>query len=296
MVVRPRRIGKIYATMWNGVRGCYGRLPMNAAGGSPGAPGPDNVASIRSMNSVLSTLRIFEEVAMRQPIGVSDLSRVTGIPKSSVQRCLVTLKQAGWLRIVDTVQTRWGVTARALSLGLRGAGEQDLRQLADPVIKRLAAETGETVHLALRDGNESVIIGRADTTKDVRVILELGTRLPLQATSAGVAMLARLAPADIAEVLKHEVDQVEGATVPSTDQLRREIELTAVRGYAVNVSSWYRPHVCSIGVAVTDSMDKPIAGIAISIPEMRYDSTNEATLAELANAAAAEINGLIRSA
>ncbi len=269
---------------------------MNAADGSSGAPGPDNVASIRSMNSVLSTLRIFEEVAMRQPIGVSDLSRVTGIPKSSVQRCLVTLRQAGWLRVVDTVQTRWGVTARALSLGLRGAGEQDLRQLADPVIKRLAAETGETVHLALRDGNESVIIGRADTTKDVRVILELGTRLPLQATSAGVAMLARLAPADVAEVLKHEVDQVEGATVPSTDQLRREIELTAVRGYALNVSSWYRPHVCSIGVAVTDSMDKPIAGIAISIPEMRYDSTNEATLAELANAAAAEINGLIRSA
>lgn len=144
---------------------------MNTPGDSAGAPNPGTSTSIRSMNSVLSTLRIFEEVATRQPIGVSDLSRVTGIPKSTVQRCLVTLKQAGWLKVVDTAQTRWGVTARALSLGLRGAGEQDLRQLADPVIKRLAADTGETVHLALRDGNESVIIGRADTTKDVRVIL-----------------------------------------------------------------------------------------------------------------------------
>jgi IclR family transcriptional regulator, acetate operon repressor len=269
---------------------------MNAMGDSAGAPSLENAASVRSMNSVLTTLRIFEEVAIRQPIGVSDLSRVTGIPKSSVQRCLVTLRQAGWLRVVDTIQTRWGVTARALSLGLRGAGEQDLRQLADPVIKRLAAATGETVHLALRDGNESVIIGRADTTKDVRVILELGTRLPLQATSAGVAMLARLGPVEVAEVLEHEVDQVDGAAVPSTDQLRREIELTGARGYALNVSSWYRPHVCSVGVAITDATDTPIAGIAISIPEMRYEASNESTLAELANAAADEINGLIRYA
>ncbi len=57
---------------------------------------PDRpAAGIRTMNSVLSTLRVFEEVAVRQPVGVSDLARATRIPKSSVQRALVTLQQAG---------------------------------------------------------------------------------------------------------------------------------------------------------------------------------------------------------
>lgn len=263
---------------------------LNVAGDAAEA---DKQASVRSMNSVLSTLRIFEEVATRQPIGVSDLARATGIPKSTVQRCLITLRQAGWLRIVDPDRTRWGVTMRALSLGLRGVGEQDLRELAAPIIKRLAAETDETVHLAARDGNYTVIIGRADTTQDLRVILEIGTRLPLQTSSAGVAILARLDQSEVDEVLRHEVTMFEGAKPPSTEQLRAEIEATAERGYSLNVSEWYRPHVRSIGVAVVNAMGAPIAGIALSIPEMRYDPAKVDSLARMAAAAADEIGQLV---
>jgi IclR family acetate operon transcriptional repressor len=255
----------------------------------------DNPSSIRSINSALNTLKVFEVVALRQPIGVSELARATLIPKSSVQRCLVTLQQAGWLRVVDEEHTRWGVTSRALSLGLRGAGEQNLREFAEPVLKRLAARTDETVHFALRDDNHSVIIARADTTKDLRVILEIGTRLPLQATTAGVAMLALLDTAEIEKVLAHEVKEFEGSTVPSSSQLRQEIARTVERGYALDVSAWYRPHVRSIGVAVRNSIGRPIAGIALSIPEFRYDPEKERELANLVGAAADEITTLIAS-
>ncbi|WP_275561293.1 IclR family transcriptional regulator [Streptomyces sp. 5-6(2022)] len=245
------------------------------------------------MNSVLSTLRIFEEVAARQPIGVSELSRATRIPKSSVQRCLVTLQQAGWLRIVDSGRgARWGVTMKALSVGLRGAGEQDLRDLAGPVIKRLAAETDETVHFALRDGDDVIIIAREDSTHAVRVFVETGTRLPLQATSSGVAILARLEPAETEEILKHDVNEF---TEPlwSSEELREEIVRTAERGYAVNMSTWFRPNVASIGAAVTGFAGRPIAALVLSMPEMRYDPSQEKALAQLTTAAADEISRLV---
>lgn len=253
------------------------------------------------MNSVLSTLRILEEVAVRQPIGVSDLARATDIPKSTVQRCLVTLKKAGWLRIVDSEHTRWGVTMKALAIGLRGAGEHDLRLVAGPVIKRLAARTNETVHLGLRDGPDSVIVAREDSTQVVRVFLEIGTRLPLRVSSIGIAIMAHLDPQEIDELLQLEVKELEleelgDAPVPDSDALRRDIAATAARGYSLNGSSWFRPHVASIGAAILDSSRRPIAALALSIPEMRYDATKETTLAQLAVEAASEITELIRSA
>lgn len=250
---------------------------------------------IRSMNSVLSTLRVLEEVAVRQPIGVSELARVTHIPKSSVQRCLVTLQQAGWLRVVDREQARWGVTMKALAIGLRGAGEQDLRDLAAPVVKRLAAQTDETVQLGLRDGEDYVIVATEDSKQVVRVFLEVGTRVPLRATSAGVAIMSRLEPADVDELLKHELTEFAHVPVPGSDELREEIKRTARRGYALNVSGWFRPHVSSIAAAITDSAGRPLAGLTLAVPQMRYDSTQEENLAQLVVAAADEISKLISS-
>ena len=250
---------------------------------------------IRSMNSVLSTLRVFEEVAVRQPIGVSELARVTGIPKSSVQRCLVTLQQAHWLRIVDREHARWGLTMKALVLGLRSAGEQDLRELAKPVIADLAAATSETVLLGLRDGEEYLIVAREDGKQLVRVVMEIGTRVPLAASSGGVAVLARLEPAEAEELLRSEPREFEGAPLLAPEEMRREIARTAERGYALNMSSWYRPQVASLGAAITNAAGRPIAAVTLSIPEMRYDPSREKELAGLVVAAADEISRLISS-
>lgn len=271
----------------------YGPDLMGTAGDG-GEPDKPN-SSIRSMNSVLSTLRVFEEVAVRQPIGVSELARVTGIPKSSVQRCLVTLEQARWLRVVDREHARWGVTMKALVLGLRSAGEQDLREVATPVIKGLAGETGETVLLGLRDGDDYLIVAREDSSQLVRVFMEIGTRVPLGATSGGVAIFARLEPGEVDEVLRAEPREFEGAPLLAPDELRKEIARTAERGYAMNMSSWYRPHVASLGAAITNAAGRPVAAVTLSIPEMRYQSAQEEQLAKKVVAAADEISRLLSS-
>ncbi|MCF7553687.1 IclR family transcriptional regulator [Pseudonocardia sp. WMMC193] len=261
------------------------------------ASSPDRpAAGIRTMNSVLSTLRVFEEVAVRQPIGVSDLARATRIPKSSVQRCLVTLQQAGWLRVVDAEPVRWGVTMKVLALGLRSAAEQDLRVVAAPVVAQLAADTGETVFLGLRDGDEYVIVGREDSRHMVRVHLDLGARLPLRATSGGVAVMSRLGPDEVDTILAEELTEFADAPVQTGEELRRELAATADRGYALNMSAWYRPHVTSFGAAILDRDGRPVGAVVLSIPEMRYDGAREQELGRRTVAAADEISTLISSA
>ncbi|ATY14878.1 IclR family transcriptional regulator [Amycolatopsis sp. AA4] len=249
-------------------------------------------SGVRTMNSVLSTLRVFEEVAQRQPIGVSELARCTEIPKSTVQRGLITLQQAGWLKVVDEERARWGVAPRVLALGLRDCGKPDLKEVAEPVIKRLAAETNETVMLAERDGDSLVVVASQHTDQIVRVVLDVGTRVPLLATSGGTAIMALLDEAEIEELFTHELPEF--AQQPDFVALRRDIALTAKRGYALNgSSSWFRPQVSSIGAAITDQAGRPVATITLAIPDTRYTRSQEKTFAPLVVAAAAEVSRLL---
>ncbi|WP_394817393.1 helix-turn-helix domain-containing protein, partial [Streptomyces doudnae] len=41
-----------------------------------------------STNSVVSAFQVLETVARMQPVGLSELTRAVGLPKSTVQRCL----------------------------------------------------------------------------------------------------------------------------------------------------------------------------------------------------------------
>ncbi|WP_409462458.1 IclR family transcriptional regulator [Amycolatopsis sp. GA6-003] len=249
-------------------------------------------SGVRSMNSVLSTLRVFEEVAQRQPIGVSELARCTEIPKSTVQRGLITLQQAGWLKVVDPEHARWGVAPRVLALGLRDCGKPDLKEVAEPVVKRLAAETNETVMLAERDGDDLVVVASQDTDQIVRVVLDVGTRVPLLATSGGTAILALLGESEVEELFTHELPGF--AQPPDFTALRRDIAQTAKRGYALNgSSSWFRPQVSSIGAAITDSAGRPVAAITLAVPDTRYTRAQEKTFAPLVVAAAAEVSRLL---
>lgn len=185
------------------------------------------------MNSVLTALRVFEEVAAAQPVGLSELSKRLDVPKSTVQRCLKTLADAGWLRPAAGDAGRWVITGRAFSLGSAMSAGDDLRDVALPELSRLQAETGETVHLAVPDGSELVLIERLDSAHQLRAFLPLGTRLPLHAASTGKAYLASLPDAQVEEFLSTELAPLTDRTVTDPAALRREIAEIRRRGYAV---------------------------------------------------------------
>src|SRR5262245_5388931 len=67
------------------------------------------VSSVKEIRSVRNACALVEAVAERQPLGVSDLARLTGIEKSAAHRLAVTLHSAGWLD--PTGDGRWQIAA-----------------------------------------------------------------------------------------------------------------------------------------------------------------------------------------
>ncbi|MFC6870525.1 IclR family transcriptional regulator [Haloechinothrix salitolerans] len=237
--------------------------------------------------SVLNALRILEAVSHQQPVGVSELSRHVDLPKSSVQRSLRTLESAGWLRMVD--RSRWGLTAKALGIGLRASGEWDIRTVAQPVMRRLCAETNETVHLVLRDDDEGIVAAREDSSQTIRTYVALGTRAPLYATSSGIAIMSRLPEEETAAILDGDLKSFTDTTVTDPELLMGEVRRTAERGYAFNPSSWWRPHVAAVAAPILNGAGEPLAALVISIPDFRVTEEVAAAIGESVRAAATEV-------
>lgn len=221
-----------------------------------------------STNSVVSAFRVLEAVAKTQPIGLSELAREVGLPKSSVQRCLTTLHEIGWLRSSSSKPTRWSLTYRAFSVGSQARDQQSLRETALPLLNRLQLETTETIHLAALDGDSLVLIERLDTAHALRAFLPLGTRIPLNASATGLAFLAASNDEFVDAYLAGELDAPTPRTVTDPGDLREILKQTRERGYSVN-DQGLSTGITALGAAITDSNDEPIASLSVSGPSSR---------------------------
>ncbi|MGH9062045.1 MAG: IclR family transcriptional regulator [Acidimicrobiales bacterium] len=214
---------------------------------------------------MVNGLKVLEALASQQPIGVSRLARELGMPKSTVQRCLLTLEDAGWIQAWAEGETRWTLTTKALTIGRRASPELGLREAALPVMHDLSQQTDETVYLTVREGYGSVLVERLDSTQAVRTYLPLGTRGPLHGPSTGKAILAHLGPTELDDVLARGLERYTERTLCQPARLRKELEKIRADGYAVNIGEW-RKDVAGIGAPVFNANGTPIAAISISLP------------------------------
>ncbi|MFE3093280.1 IclR family transcriptional regulator [Streptomyces sp. NPDC059248] len=229
------------------------------------------------MQNVLNALRTLEEVAERQPVGVAELARALGLPKSSTQRALVTLHEAGWIRPAPGTPTRWAVTTKALHVGRRATGELSLRDIAVPVMEELRRRTDETVHLTVPEGGKVVLIERLETSKPVRIILPLGHALPVHASANGKALLAAGAPEAVERLITGGLEQFTDTSITDAGALRAELARIRERGYATNRGEW-RTDVSAVAAAVLDADGTPVASISVNVPSSRMTDESRAAL------------------
>lgn len=241
------------------------------------------------MRNVLNTLRVLEEVAARQPIGVGELSRVLDMPKSSVQRVLVTLDTAGWIRPASGEITRWVLTTKALAVGSRAGGDLGLRGVALPIMENLRRHTEETIHLTIPEDGKMVLIERLETDKPVRTNMALGHSLPLHASANGKAVLAHSDPDTVRKLVAGELPRYTDTTITDPVALQAELAEIKTRGFAVNRGEW-RSDVGAVAAVILDGAEKPIASLSVNVPISRLTAESEPAWAAAVREAAHTIS------
>jgi IclR family transcriptional regulator, acetate operon repressor len=245
------------------------------------------------VRNVLNTLQVLEGVAAAQPAGVSELARQADLPKSTVQRCLHALRDAGWIRQTPGETTRWILTSKALGVAVAGS-DVELRQVALPVMRALRDRTGETVHLMVPEGDRIVLVERAGTTNPVRIVLQVGTSLPMHASANGKAVLANLDPRTLSDLLRRlTLEPYTDTTVCDAAALQRELAAAKRRGYATNRGEW-RSDICAVAAAVLDGAGSPMASLSISAPISRMPRAMVPKYGAEVSSAAAQVAAALR--
>ncbi|MGW5611857.1 IclR family transcriptional regulator [Streptomyces sp. NPDC003753] len=242
------------------------------------------------MKSVTRSLRVLEAVAQHQPVTVGELTKLFGLPKSTVQRTLVTLAEAGWLRANRKDTTRWEIGARVLAVRPAALQGSSLFAAAREPMIRLRDALNETIHLSVPDALHCmVVVDRVDCDHAVRTFHTIGDTSPLHATAVGRAVLAHLPRRDVEELIAAGLERYSDTTPVEPDELRAELDRVRTDGYAVNRNQ-YRPGVCAVAAAVLDEDGTPLAAVAASMPEARYDGERAPQWGRLVADTAAEIS------
>jgi len=124
-------------------------------------------------------------------MSVTELAATVGVNRTVVYRLVATLEQHALARRDAAGRLHVGLGVLSLARGLQPV----LRDLANPVLRRLAEELGCTAHLTVADGGEALAIAVVEPTwTDFHVAYRVGARHPLEQGAAGRAILLGRTP------------------------------------------------------------------------------------------------------
>ncbi|GAA1292536.1 IclR family transcriptional regulator C-terminal domain-containing protein [Saccharothrix xinjiangensis] len=239
------------------------RLPRPAATSAGSAPAAEVVRSAKDEVGMgfLETLArglAVVEAFRHAPDGLtaSAAAELTGLPRATAGRALQVLRDTGH---ATNGGGRFALLPAVLDLGYARLSRLTLADLAQPRLADLAAELGESVSMAVLDGDHVRYVARAAATRVMRVDISIGTRFPAHATSMGRVLLADLPAAERAPLLRR-AERLTRHTTVGEPALQAALDEVAGRGWAL-VEEELHEGLRSLAVGVRDRSGRVVAAL-----------------------------------
>jgi DNA-binding IclR family transcriptional regulator len=226
-------------------------------------------------------LTVLLEVARNGERGLTlaECSKILGYTKPTTHRILRTLTQREFLQ-VDEQRSLYTLGITNLRLGMHFLDRLDIRREALPVLRPLAAQAQETVHLGTLSGASVVYIEKVESPRAVRMFSRVGDTMPAYSTGIGKAILASLSDDELEQHLPERLERRTPNTIVDRDELREELARIRKRGYSTdNVEN--EEGIRCVGAPVFDHSGRVAGGISIAGPEQRMTLERFAELGPL---------------
>lgn len=221
-------------------------------------------------------------------LGVTELSRIVALHKSTVSRLLSTLEREGLVeRAPGSDKYRLGF--EIVRLAGQAPHFHDLRAAAQPILESLADDSLETVNLAVLDGDQVINVQQISGPHLVRDANWVGRRTPLHCVANGKALLAYQSPEVIEQVLAGPLPRFTARTIMQPDDLRAELARVREQGYAQAIGE-IEDGLNAVAAPVRDATGAVVAAVSVSGPTYRVTPDRIAALGELTSNAAAKLS------
>ncbi|WP_405970529.1 IclR family transcriptional regulator [Streptomyces sp. NBC_00988] len=213
-----------------------------------------------SVDKALQLLDVF--TADDRCIGVAELARRAGLPKSTAFRLLTVLESN---RLVARHGRQYTLGHHLFELGQRvpHCRPGGLRDTAAPFMEHLFQVSQETVHLAVLDGTDAMYIGKIRGRGRALCPSSIGSRAPAACTGVGKAMLAFSDPALIRQVIGEGLRRRTPFTIVAPRLLGNELGRIRAEGVAYDNEEAKVGVVC-VAAPIFDASKNVIASVSIT--------------------------------
>jgi Transcriptional regulator len=226
-----------------------------------------------SIPAVVRAFEILEALAgSRNGLSLSQLMELSGIPKSSLHCLLLTLERGGYLhRSARTGRYLFGL--KLVALANNSLQNLQIREVAAPHLVRLMEATHLTVHLAVPEVNEAILVAKYDPPGVARLATWRGKIMEINCTGIGKAIGAFL-PDEQVEAIYHSrgFPRNNENTLTSLRRVREDFRLIRQRMYSVDNEEDELDHRC-LGAPIL-AADGTVSG-AISLAGTTQQITSE---------------------
>lgn len=243
-------------------------------------PGEQNAAHVQSVDRALSLLDILARED--REMGLTEIARALSWPKTTVHGLITTLRDRQYVDQSPTTG-RYRLGVRLFELGNVVARSWSIRTIARPSMQDLNNRLGEMIQLATESGGEVLYIEKLDSSHMMRIISDIGARLPMHCTGLGKVLLAHKKPSEIKWIIaKHGLRMLTARTITDREALERELIRIRQQGYAVDDREIMDSLRC-IAAPLFDREGKveyaiSVSGLASSLQGERFENVRDELL------------------
>lgn len=242
---------------------------------------------VQVLDRTLGILDVLAEA--RVEMGPAELAERLSLHKSTIHRLLRVLERHRFIRR-NPNHGKYGLGMRLFELGSRAVAQLDLRERAEPFLRRLVGETGETAHVCVLEGTEMMSVANAEGPRTLRTPATVGRRTPVHCTSVGKALMAYLPERTIDELLARvRLTQYTRNTITTRAALKADLQRIRERGYAVDNEEIEEGLRC-VGAPIRNYTGRVVAAMSIAGPVFRVTNERLPALARAVVAASRDLS------
>jgi IclR family acetate operon transcriptional repressor len=246
------------------------------------------------VQSVERALSLLETVARSsEPVPLTRLTEILGIDPSSVFRLANTLKRRGFLANPNG-RKHYVLGPAVWRLSREYDWSRMLISICHEPVTALATRTGETAHLAVREGREVFFIDHhASGDQGVIVPGQTGKLMPLHCTAHGRALLADFGLAELKTLYNTvPLERYTARTSVSLPDLAAACARVRAAGYSIDDGEFLADVRC-VAAPIRDRGGLVIGSIGVSAPATRMSPGRDSVLAQHVCDTAGHINALL---
>ena len=251
-------------------------------------PAPRTGGGVQSLERAYAILETMADAG--GVISLSQLANDAQLPLPTIHRLVRTLVDLGYVR--QEASRQYSLGPRLIRLG--ETTSRMVSRWARPHMERLAHELGESVNLAMLDGDQVVYIGQVMASRNsMRMFTEVGRRVLPHSTGVGKAIMAGMDPEAVQAILARTgMPARTEHTITDPEAFAAELGRTRERGYALDEGE-QEVGVRCVAVAIPGSPQPLALSVSGPLPRMTDAFIEGATtpMRAVADAISAEMRG-----